>query len=114
MIPQIRKWDAMRQSEGDKKITEGKVEDIEINKESLEKTANAHVANIPSHDVTASSPEDAYPLDKIILNAEWNHLLDILELMQSRDAAWAIEFCQKNNYPSFVCNRLLKVGQIEV
>lgn len=106
----------MRTNEGDadaKNIIEGMVEDFEINKESLETTI-AHVGNIPPHDVTATSPENAYPLDKIILKGEWSHLLDILELMQSGDAASAVDFCQKNNYPSFVCNRLDKLWQIQV
>eukprot|EP00268_Persea_americana_P000970 TRINITY_DN10293_c0_g1_i1.p1 TRINITY_DN10293_c0_g1~~TRINITY_DN10293_c0_g1_i1.p1 ORF type:complete len:431 (+),score=88.91 TRINITY_DN10293_c0_g1_i1:205-1497(+) len=112
---QIRKWDLMRTNEGNadaKNIIEGMVEDFEINKESLETTI-AHVGNIPPHDVTATSPENAYPLDKIILKGEWSHLVDILELTQLGDAASAVDFCQKNNYPSFVCNRLDKLWRIQ-
>ncbi|KAJ8615564.1 hypothetical protein MRB53_034936 [Persea americana] len=87
---QIRKWDLMRTNEGNadaKNIIEGMVEDFEINKESLETTI-AHVG-------------------------EWSHLVDILELTQSGDAASAVDFCQKNKYPSFVCNRLDKLWQIQ-
>lgn len=83
---------------------------IKINKEALEvaATAAATARNIPPHNLQATTPETAYPLDKIIFKGEWDYLLDILELPQTGGKVTS------GVYPSFVCNRLHKLEDIEV
>ncbi|KAL3618217.1 hypothetical protein CASFOL_038538 [Castilleja foliolosa] len=87
---------------------EQKLKGIEINTEAIEAiayTANQH--NIPPYDVEATSPEMAYPLDKIILKGDWNYLVDIFELVEAGSDL------SSDVYPSFVCNRARKIGNIE-
>ncbi|KAK3034391.1 hypothetical protein RJ639_033662, partial [Escallonia herrerae] len=82
---------------------------IKINKEALENavTATNDGRNIPPHDMSAVTPDMAYPLDKIIRKGEWDYLVDILELFQEgADMAPDV-------YPSFVCNRYYKLEHIE-
>ncbi|KAF9593280.1 hypothetical protein IFM89_021036, partial [Coptis chinensis] len=64
--------------------------------------------NIPPHDTIADTPERAYPLDQIILSAEWDHLLNILEHMQSGTKI------SPDAYPSYVCNRIDKLMEIKL
>ncbi|XP_058108766.1 uncharacterized protein LOC131251822 isoform X1 [Magnolia sinica] len=111
----FRKWEVLLRKEVDpeaQREIESKIEGVEINKEALERVS-AEVGNIPPHDTTATTPEKAYPLDKIILKGEWDHLSDVMELMQSgANTASAVEFWRKDTYPSFVCNRIHKLGEI--
>ncbi|KAK2983269.1 hypothetical protein RJ640_009283, partial [Escallonia rubra] len=82
---------------------------ITINKEALENavTATNDGRNIPPHDMSAVTPDMAYPLDKIIRKGEWDYLVDILELFQE-GAEMAPDV-----YPSFVCSRYYKLEHIE-
>ncbi|KAL6010480.1 hypothetical protein ACLOJK_000913 [Asimina triloba] len=111
-----RKWDALRQKEVDPdalRELESKINTVEINKEAIE-VIDIHVGNIPPHDMTATTPEEAYPLKKIILKGEWDHLSDVMEVMQScSNATSAVEILQNNDYGTFVCNRVLKLFMIK-
>jgi DNA-directed RNA polymerase I subunit RPA49 len=63
--------------------------------------------NIAPNDASACSPQDAYPLDKIILKGEWGFLEDIFELLQVGAEVLP------NTYPTFVCNRIHKLQEIK-
>ncbi|XP_042479041.1 DNA-directed RNA polymerase I subunit RPA49 [Macadamia integrifolia] len=84
-----------------------KIEDIVINKEDLDNSSLYTARNIPPHDSTATIPENAYPLDKIIFKGEWDYLLDILEPLQSGAEI------RLNSYPSFVCHRIHRLREIQ-
>lgn len=85
-----------------------KFEGVKINKEALESAGMHSSRNTPPHDSSATTPQMAYPLDKIILKGEWDYLVDILELFQ--DGAKVAP----DGYPSFICNRLHRLESIEV
>lgn len=86
-----------------------KLEDQKINKEAVEVAdTTSDARNIPPYDMSATTPQMAYPLDKIILKGEWDYLLDIYELSQAGGEV------KPNVYPSFVCNRVHKLEHIKV
>lgn len=85
---------------------EVKLKKIKINKEVIESAGSHNVRNIPFHDLNATTPDLAYPLDKIIANSDWDFLLDILEYIQSGEDLTPY-------YPSFVRNRVHKLASIE-
>lgn len=64
--------------------------------------------NIPPHDLAATTPQTAYPLDKIIAKGEWDYLSDIFDLSE------AGERVPLDVFPSFVCNRTYKLADIKV
>ncbi|KAG2708147.1 hypothetical protein I3760_05G178200 [Carya illinoinensis] len=108
-IKEAKKKHALNQEDDPKSQEEldGKIKEVKINKEALEST-DAHIAcNIPPYDSSATSPQEAYPLDKIILKGEWGFLEDIFELLQvGAEVA-------TNTYPTFVCNRIYKLQEIQ-
>ncbi|KAK8952141.1 hypothetical protein KSP39_PZI003216 [Platanthera zijinensis] len=70
--------------------------------------------NIPPYDSSALTPEDAYPLHKIISKGERIYLNDILETLESMPkASHDPEYWANNHYPSFVVNRLHKLIKIQ-
>lgn len=87
-----------------------KMKGIEINKEALELAAATATSarNIPPHDLDATTPETAYPLDKIIFKGEWDYLLDILQQLESGGKV------SSDVYPAFVCHRFHKLDDMEV
>ncbi|XP_031477568.1 uncharacterized protein LOC116248746 [Nymphaea colorata] len=85
---------------------------VKTRQEVLHDTNTSIERNIPPYDLTAVSVENVYPLDKIILETEWEHLYDILELLEAEDGGSASEILGRNGYPIFVCNRVHKVMQI--
>ncbi|KAI4381850.1 hypothetical protein MLD38_007881 [Melastoma candidum] len=84
-----------------------KIREVEVNKEALESTSSHVARNVPPHNVSASTPKEAYPLDKIILKGEWDYIGDILQLLE------AGEEISPPVYPTFVCNRIQKLRDIE-
>ncbi|KAL3840792.1 hypothetical protein ACJIZ3_025383 [Penstemon smallii] len=109
-IRRDEKREAMRQKEDPetRKELDKKLKGIKINMEALEAdTSTADGLNIPPYDLDATAPEMAYPLDKIILNGEWDYLLDIFELAQA-----GMEV-NRDDYPSFVCNRVSKLKDVK-
>ncbi|KAF6175008.1 hypothetical protein GIB67_026496 [Kingdonia uniflora] len=91
-----------------KKDLEIKIKGIEINKEALQSTSAYSARNIPPHNPTATTPEEAYPINKIILEGELSHLLDIMEHVESG------EELSPNAYPSFISNRISWLQEIQV
>lgn len=70
--------------------------------------------NIPPYNSSAVTPEDAYPLHKIISKGERVYLNDILETLESMPkASHDLEYWVNNHYPSFVVNRLHKLIKIQ-
>ncbi|XP_077233795.1 DNA-directed RNA polymerase I subunit rpa49-like [Tasmannia lanceolata] len=113
-IRKARKWDSLRLKEGDLEAQKDLIEDIRINVEAAADATVYGARNIPPHDETATTPDKAYLLDKIILKVEHDHLSDVLELMQvAEDAALSTEFWQQNAYPTFVSNRIHKLGEVQ-
>ncbi|KAE9449890.1 hypothetical protein C3L33_18211, partial [Rhododendron williamsianum] len=84
-----------------------KFEGVKINKEALESAVMHSSRNTPPLDSSATTPQMAYPLDKIISKGEWDYLVDILELLQ--DGAEVAP----DGYPSFICNRLHRLESIK-
>ncbi|OMO93251.1 RNA polymerase I associated factor, A49-like protein [Corchorus olitorius] len=90
------------------KSLDKKIEQIAFNKEALGDTTALVARNIPPHDSSATSPQDAYPLDQIILKGDWEFLEeDIYRLWQEGGEV------SSNAYPTFVCNRIKKLEDIE-
>lgn len=85
-----------------------KMKSVKINKQALETTTSESVLNVPQYDAAATTPEQAYPLEKIILKGEWDFLQDIYELLGAGREVTS------NAYPSFVCNRIHKLQGIQV
>ncbi|KAK9078367.1 hypothetical protein SSX86_002424 [Deinandra increscens subsp. villosa] len=86
-----------------------KMADAVVNQEAItdgaETTSSAR--NIPPHNMLATTPYEAYLLEKIILKGEWSYLSDIIELMQEgRDI-------RPEAYPLFVCNRIEKFKDVK-
>ncbi|KAF8379204.1 hypothetical protein HHK36_028633 [Tetracentron sinense] len=108
-ITRANKLESLNQKEDPsaQKDLDRKIEGVVINKEALESAGAYTARNIPPHDSTATTPEKAYPLEKIILKGEWDYLLDVLELIQSEAEI------DTKAYPSFVCNRFHKLGEIQ-
>ncbi|KAL5755644.1 hypothetical protein ACOSQ2_020390 [Xanthoceras sorbifolium] len=82
-------------------------ESVNINTEALETTTSDAVLNVPTYDSSAVTPQLAYPLDKIILKGEWDFLQDIYQHLEMGTEVTT------NAYPSFVCNRIQKLRDIE-
>lgn len=84
------------------------IENAQVSKETL-KSTSAHVArNIPPHDTSAETPKEAYPLDRIIFPGEWDSLDDIYDILLVGAKV------ATNAYPTFVCNRIHKLQDIQV
>ncbi|XP_065867132.1 DNA-directed RNA polymerase I subunit rpa49 [Euphorbia lathyris] len=84
-----------------------KIDNIVINKEALE-TANVHeVRNIPPHNSSATTPQEAYPLNRIIMEGEWGFLEDVHAILQVESGV------ATGAYPTFVHNRIHKLQDIQ-
>ncbi|WMV34079.1 hypothetical protein MTR67_027464 [Solanum verrucosum] len=108
-IRQARKLDSLRQQEdtGNQEEFDRNIAGA-INKEALEvAVATDSARNIPPHDLDATIPQLAYPLDRIISKGEWDFLLDIFELTEAGAEM------TPDLYPSFVCNRSYKLEHIQ-
>ncbi|GJU73867.1 DNA-directed RNA polymerase I subunit RPA49 [Tanacetum coccineum] len=86
-----------------------KMADAKVNAKALEvgAAATSSARNIPPHDLSATIPQQAYPLDKIIFKGEWRYLLDIAELLQKGKKI------TPESYPVFVCNRIHKIDEVK-
>jgi DNA-directed RNA polymerase I subunit RPA49 len=110
IIWQAKKKHSLNQEDNPKsqEALGGRIKGVKIKTEALEST-NANIArNVPPYDGSATSPQEAYPLDKIILQGEWGFLEDIFELLQVGAEV------PPNTYPTFVCNRIHKLQEIQV
>ncbi|KAK1416905.1 hypothetical protein QVD17_26024 [Tagetes erecta] len=86
-----------------------KMADVMVNVEAIEVVAGTTsiARNIPPHDISATRPQQAYPLEKIILKGEWRYLTDIFELFQEG------KDIKPEAYPLFVCNRMHKIEEVK-
>ncbi|CAN1218224.1 DNA-directed RNA polymerase I subunit rpa49 [Linum perenne] len=83
-----------------------KIESIPVNKEATVSTAMDFDRNIPPHNASATIPKEAYPLEKIIDNREWDFLKDIEWILQSGEVI-------DSAYPIFVRNRIHKLKAVK-
>lgn len=91
----------------------GKNEALLTNEQALQQANLAVVRNIPPHDISANTPEGAYPLDKIISQEEWDSL-EVHELKVAAKKAKDEEALRlKKKYPNFVLSRLRRI-RVEV
>ncbi|PRQ51446.1 putative RNA polymerase I associated factor, A49 [Rosa chinensis] len=77
------------------------------NREDTEASEGHTDRNTPPFNASATTPQEAYPLDKIITTGEWKFLQDINKLLEG-----GAEISQ-NSFPTFVCNRIHKLQLIE-
>lgn len=108
-IRAAKKWAALKQDddpETQKDMNE-KIKQIAIKKEALESTQVQVDRNIPPYNAAATSPQEAYPLEKIILKGEWDFLEDIYQLLEEEAEV------KLDAYPSFISNRIQKLREIE-
>ncbi|PWA59465.1 DNA binding,DNA-directed RNA polymerase [Artemisia annua] len=86
-----------------------KMADAKVNAKALEVgvATTSSARNIPPHDLSATIPQQAYPLEKIILKGEWRYLLDIAEILQEG------KNITPESYPVFVCNRIYKIDEVK-
>lgn len=90
------------------------MKDIQINRTANENTAQV-ILNVPPHDLSASSPEKAYLINKIIPKDEWKYLNNILEMVNSgKDLDTTSEFYRSGAFPCFVVNRIGKIRDSKV
>ncbi|KAK1363295.1 DNA-directed RNA polymerase I subunit rpa49 [Heracleum sosnowskyi] len=104
----IKKSGLLHQKEdpGSKHDLEKVLEEVKVNAKALDAgTTNAR--NIPFYDTSASTPEKAYPLEKIIEKGEWDYLSDLLNyISQGAEVT-------PDAYPTFVCSRIHKLENIK-
>ncbi|KAJ7552742.1 hypothetical protein O6H91_06G068500 [Diphasiastrum complanatum] len=79
------------------------------NKEVLAQANAGVVRNIPPYDISATSPENAYPLDKIITQEDWSSLVvkELMKAARKQDAEEALR--KEKGYSNFILNRLHKL-----
>lgn len=110
VILQYKKAQALKQGDDpeSQKDLSKKIDNIVVNKEALQ-SASTHIArNIPPHNSSATTPQEAYPLNRIILTGERDFLEDVYEILQVGTEA------RSNAYPTFVRNRIHKLLEIQV
>ncbi|KAM7254595.1 hypothetical protein ACFE04_003975 [Oxalis oulophora] len=101
---QARKLHALKELGASK---EGDENDGSPNKRALESTSADIARNVPPYNSSATTPHEAYPLEKIIMQGEWGFLEDIYNILQSNDEV------SSDNYPLFVRNRMFKLRDME-
>ncbi|KAL6285429.1 hypothetical protein ACE6H2_009819 [Prunus campanulata] len=109
-IRESKKLRSLKQEDGpeSQKDLDAKIKLIVPNKEALESTESQISRHIPPFNESATTPQEAYPLDKIILTGEWDLLGDIYEHFQGgAEVSW-------DAFPRFVCHRIHKLQDIEV
>ncbi|KNA24668.1 hypothetical protein SOVF_013550 [Spinacia oleracea] len=79
------------------------LEETPIDATALKSSSSDTPHSVPPHDLSATTPEKAYLLEKIILKGEWEYVKDVMELLQSGQEV------KPDVYPSYVCNRCYKV-----
>ncbi|XVF13627.1 hypothetical protein REPUB_Repub08aG0223900 [Reevesia pubescens] len=89
------------------KSLDKKIGQVAFDKEALGNTSALITRNIPPYDSSATTPLEAYPLDKIILKGDWDYLGDIYNILQAGAEITS------NDYLHFVCNRIRKLDAIQ-
>ncbi|KAI4329132.1 hypothetical protein L6164_021428 [Bauhinia variegata] len=104
----VRKVEAFNQADDpdSQKSLDVKMKSVAVNKQALEST-DAHIShNIPPYNVAATTPQEAYLLDKIILKGDWDYLEDIFNLLYLEQADFSA-------YPTFICQRIERLREIQ-
>lgn len=106
---QAQKLHALKQEDDPetKNDLDGRMKNVVVNKEALEGTQAEIARNIPAYNASATTPQEVYPLDKIILKGEWSFLEDLYFRLRETAEINA-------TYPSFVRNRIYKLQDIQV
>ncbi|PKI39886.1 DNA-directed RNA polymerase I subunit rpa49 [Punica granatum] len=106
-ITQAKKLQSLQQEDdpNSQNDLDKKIKEVEINKEALESSGAEIARNIPPYNLAATDPKEAYPVEKIILGGEWDHITDILELVK-----WEKKL-SPDDYPEFVRNRVHKLEE---
>ncbi|KAA0059416.1 DNA-directed RNA polymerase I subunit rpa49 [Cucumis melo var. makuwa] len=105
---QAQKLHALKQEDDPetKNDLDGRMKNVVVNKEALEGTQAEIARNIPAYNASATTPQEVYPLDKIILKGEWSFLEDLYFRLRETAEINA-------TYPSFVRNRIYKLQDIQ-
>ncbi|CAO2840236.1 unnamed protein product [Amaranthus hypochondriacus] len=93
----------MNQDTGDAEEVDQIIEEEKMDNAALASSSSDTTRDVPPHNLSATTPEEAYLLDKIILKGEWDYVNDVLELLQ------AGQELKPDIYPSFVRNRFHKL-----
>lgn len=107
-LPENTKLESLPQKQDpiSKKDLEKSLEDVKVNTKALKAAENTHAPNIPCYDMSASTPDKAYPLEKIIDKEAWDCLGDLLNFSPGAKLT-------PDAYPIFVCNRVQKLEDIK-
>ncbi|MED6197160.1 hypothetical protein PIB30_054131 [Stylosanthes scabra] len=89
------------------KMLDMTMENVVVNELVLENTESHVARNIPPCNLSATTPQEAYVLDQIILKGEWDYLEDIYYNLRKGEEA---DF---SSYPTFVSNRIEKLTNIK-
>ncbi|MCH83643.1 DNA-directed RNA polymerase I subunit RPA49 [Trifolium medium] len=104
-----QKWAEIRKDEEEpeaKKNLAEKMKNVEVKEIAIANT-EAHVTRqIPPYNASATTPQEAYVLDEIILAGEWKYLQNIYYSLQK-----GADF---SGYPTFIRNRIDRLKKIEV
>ncbi|XP_004487983.1 DNA-directed RNA polymerase I subunit rpa49 [Cicer arietinum] len=84
-----------------------KMKNVVVNEAALANTEATVSRNIPPYDTSATTPQEAYVLDRIILEREWSYLEDIYYILEQGEAA------NFSAYPIFIRNRIGRLKKIE-
>ncbi|KAI6690190.1 hypothetical protein NL676_027018 [Syzygium grande] len=108
-VTQDKKMQSLRQEDdpNSQEDLDRKIKEVAMYKEDHESTDSHPAHNIPPYNSSATVPKDAYPIEKIILKGEWDYIKDILQLLE------AGEKVSPDAYPTFVCNRIHKLGETQ-
>ncbi|KAJ4836838.1 hypothetical protein Tsubulata_018466 [Turnera subulata] len=83
------------------------IENAQVNKDALEMMSAQTSRNIPPHNTYAETPVEAYPLNLIIHAEELGFLQNFNKFLRGG------EVDVSSGYPSFVSNRIHKLGKIQ-
>ncbi|RDX82007.1 rpa49, partial [Mucuna pruriens] len=108
-IEKAKKKQALRQDDDpdSQRNLDVKMKNVVVNKKALESTESHVSRNIPPYNASATTPQEAYVLDNIILKGEWDYLGDIYDNLQLGEEA---DFTA---YPTFVRNRIERLRKIK-
>ncbi|ESW10773.1 hypothetical protein PHAVU_009G236700 [Phaseolus vulgaris] len=107
-IEKAKKKLALKQDENpdSQRNLDVKMRNVSVNKSALESTESHVSRNVPPYDTSATTPQEAYVLDKIILKGEWDYLEDIYCILHQEEADFS-------SYPTFVRNRIQRLRKIK-
>lgn len=90
----------------------GENEALLTTEQALQQANLSVVRNVPPHDISANTPQGAYPLDQLIPGEEWQNL-DVHELKAAAKKPKDEEILRQQKYPNFILSRLRRI-RVEV